>query len=189
MHTKFGVPASSKLAHHIGCAVTPFLVCHAHLNWCAIHSIFGVYGTLVNCFIPPILLYKHVIRNKIHKIVVLYTVCPVYTPMTTRNQGYQYVFLKHIIVLVTTTHKNHITYFKCLVTVDTFNLVYTLMTAVIQGYQNVLLKHIYNSSNNSQIILHTLNALSLQIHSNDGYYSRLSICIPETYNSTCYNNS
>ena len=65
--------------------------------------------------------------------------------MTTRNQGYQYVFLKHIIVLVTTTHKNHITYFKCLVTVDTFNLVYTLMTAAIQGYQNVLLKHIYTT--------------------------------------------
>ena len=66
--------------------------------------------------------------------------------MTTHNQGYQFVFLKHI-VLVTTTHKNHIMYFKCLVTVDTFN---TLMMAAIQGYQYVLLKHIYNSSNNSQ---------------------------------------
>ena len=89
MHTKFGVPASSKLAHH-------FLVCHAHLNWCAMHttwcamhttlvcyaphigvpctshwcamhSIFGVHSTLVKCFIPPILLHKHVIRNRIHK--------------------------------------------------------------------------------------------------------------------------
>ena len=149
-------------AHQIWCASivqtsTPYRVCCHTIfgvpctpHWCAMHSIFGVHGTLVNCFIPPILLYKHVIRNKIHKIVVLYTVCPVYTPMMTCNQGYQYAFLKHIIVLVTTTHKNHIMYFKCLVTVDTFNLVYTLMTAAIQGYQNVLLKHIYNSSNNSQ---------------------------------------
>ena len=44
-----------------------------------------------------------------------------YFPLTAAIQVYQYVFLKHLTVLVTTTHKNHITYFKCLVTADTFH--------------------------------------------------------------------
>ena len=141
MHTKFGVPASSKLAHHIGCAqhtifgvpctlklvcYAHHLVCHAHHtgvpctpHWCAMHSIFGVHGTLVNCFIPPIPLYKHVIRNRIHKFCSsIYCLSSIHTNDDS-IQGYQYVFLKHITVLVT-THKNHITYFKCLVTADTF---------------------------------------------------------------------
>ena len=42
--------------------------------------------------------------------------------MTAAIQGYQYVFLKHITVLVTATiHKSHIMYLKFLVTVKTFN--------------------------------------------------------------------
>ena len=75
--------------HATWCAMHTTLVCHAHHtgvpctpHWCAMHSIFGVHGTLVNCFIPPIPLYKHVIHNRIHKFCS-YTVCPVYTPMTT----------------------------------------------------------------------------------------------------------
>ena len=44
-----------------------------------------------------------------------------YFPMTANIQGYQYVFLKHITVLVTTIHKSHIMYLKFLVTVNTFN--------------------------------------------------------------------
>ena len=144
-------------AHYTGVLCTPYwramhttLVCHAHHtgvsctpHWCAMHSIFGVHGTLVNCFTPPIPLYKHVIRNRIHKFCSIYCLSSIHTNDDS-NQGYQYVFLKHITVLVTTTHKNHITY--------------------------------------------TLNALSLQILSKDGCYSSLSICIPETYNSTCYNS-
>ena len=62
---------------------------------------------------------------------------------------------------------------------------YFPLTAAIQVYQYVflLLQQL------TKIILRTLNALSLQILSTDGCYSSLSICIPETYNSTCYNNS
>ena len=140
----FGVPCTLKLVCH-----ARHLVCYAHHtgvpctpHWCAMHTIFGVHDTLVNCFIPPIPLYKHVIHNRIHKFCSIYCLSSIHTNDDS-NQGYQYVFLKHITVLVTTTHK---------------------------------------------IILRTLNALSLQILSTDGCYSSLSICIPETYNSTCYNS-
>ena len=44
---KIGVPALSKLAHDIWCAVhTLFMVCIAHLIWCVMHTIFGVENTL-----------------------------------------------------------------------------------------------------------------------------------------------
>ena len=44
---KFGVPASSKLAHDIWCAMhTFFMVCTTHLIWCIMYTIFGVEDTL-----------------------------------------------------------------------------------------------------------------------------------------------
>ena len=64
MHTKFGVPASSKLAHNIWCAVHTFLmVCIADLIWCVMHTIFGVentlYSVLLHCILPG-LAFMHV---------------------------------------------------------------------------------------------------------------------------------
>ena len=65
MHTKFGVPASSKLAHDIWCAVHTFvMVCIAHLIWCVMHTIFGVENTLCTvCYyiaFYPRLAFTHV---------------------------------------------------------------------------------------------------------------------------------
>ena len=62
-----------------------------------------------------------------------------YFPMTADIQGYQYVFLKHITILVTTIHKKsyYVPQMPC-------HCRYFPMTADIQGYQ-------YNSTcyNNS----------------------------------------
>ena len=52
MHTKFGVPASSKLAHHNNyrvCTAHHFLVCTAHLNWCAMHTTLVCYALYIWC--------------------------------------------------------------------------------------------------------------------------------------------
>ena len=62
---KIGVPASSKLAHDIWCAVhTLYMVCIAHLIWCVMHTIFGVENTLcIVCYyiaFCPGLAFTHV---------------------------------------------------------------------------------------------------------------------------------
>ena len=102
------------------------------------HSIFGVHDPLVNCFIPPIFcINMYAIHNRIHKICS----CPVYTPMTTCNQGYQYVAIPETYNSTCYNDSKIIlcTYYKCLVTADTL---YTPIMAAIEGYQYVFLKHI-----------------------------------------------
>ena len=114
MHTKFGVPAPSKLAHHIECAVhtifgvhsTLKLVCTAHSIWCAMHSIFGVHSTLVHY---TIMLYSaqsfvYVIHNRIHKICSsIYCLSSLHA-VTAAIQGYHFICIPetHIKILVTT---------------------------------------------------------------------------------------
>ena len=101
MHTKFGVPAPSKLAHHIECAVhnTPY--------WCAMHSIFGVHSTLVHY---TIMLYSaqslvYVIHNRIHKICSSIYCLSSPHAVTAAIQGYHFICIPetHIKIFVTTT--------------------------------------------------------------------------------------
>ena len=120
MHTKFGVPAPSKLAHHIECAVhtifgvhsTLKLVCTTHHigvhntpYWCAMHSIFGVHSTLVHY---TIMLYSaqslvYVIHNRIHKICSSIYCLSSPHAVTAAIQGYHFICIPEIKILVTTT--------------------------------------------------------------------------------------
>ena len=111
MHTKIGVPAPSKLAHHIECAK---LVCTTHHigvhntpYWCAMHSIFGVHSTLVHY---TIMLYSaqslvYVIHNRIHKICSSIYCLSSPHAVTAAIQGYHFICIPetHIKILVTTT--------------------------------------------------------------------------------------
>ena len=134
MHTKFGVPAPSKLAHHIECAVhtifgvhsTRKLVCTTHHigvhntpYWCAMHSIFGVHSTLVHY---TIMLYSaqsfvYVIHNRIHKICSsIYCLSSLHA-VTAAIQGYHFICIPetHKNTCYNNLTENHTMYLKCLV--------------------------------------------------------------------------
>ena len=93
-----GTPYRVCCAHH-------FLVCTAHLHWCAQHTILVCYALHYTIMLYSARSFVHVIHNKIHKICSsIYCLSSLHA-VTAAIQGYHFRSIPetHIQVLVTTS--------------------------------------------------------------------------------------
>ena len=138
LHTKFGVPASSKLAHPIWCAVhTFFVVCITHLIWCAIHTFLCVDSTLcVVCYYTAFCLWLAFTSISMYSILIYN--------------------------LIAITHQNsQIMWFYCLMYLSTLYVavIKVIVMGLLKHVQSLLLRQLTASS-----LMHTSSCLYVFVH-------------------------